>query len=244
MLDFHVRSTPGRDRLLATMDTHGVTRAVVSAGGMVDPVRLSEQIVFGGQVDVDPTNDEVLDLCGGTDGRLLPCYFADPNNPDGYAAAAEDFRSVEVSPAVHGVGLDDPRTEALVETAGGAGHPVYVVCIGRTGSTVRDLVTLAERHPTTQFVLGHCGFIGIDFYAVAAAASVPNIVAELSGCYTAVARMAVGRLGADRVVFASEFPVSDIGVELAKCQALGLDDDQLRRVTSATGARLLGEDTS
>jgi uncharacterized protein len=243
MLDFHARSTPGRDRLLAELDRYGVSRAAVCAGGMVDPFRLAEQIVCGGHVEVDPDNDAVLELCAGSDGRLVPFYFANPHQgPDRYAAAAADFRGVELSPAVHGVGFDDPRTAALVEVAAAARHPVYVVCIGRAGSTVHELVGLAQRYPEVSFVLGHCGFIGIDFHAVATVGPEPNIFAELSGCYTAVARVALTRLGPDRVVFGSEYPVQDIGVELAKCRALGLTDDQWRRVTWSTGSRLLGED--
>ncbi|MBF9134463.1 amidohydrolase family protein [Plantactinospora sp. S1510] len=248
--DFHLRIGPvpedpsvAADRLLGEMDRHGITRGVACAGGLIDPVRLARQIVFGGHLETDADNERVLAVSARSGGRLTPFYFANPHRqPRRYLDAAPSYRGLEISPAVHGVGLDDPRTVALVEVAAQAGHPVYVVCLGRPGATVGDLVTLAGKFPEARFVLGHCGFIGIDFHAVATIAETGNIFAETSGCYTSVARVAVQRLGADRVVFGSEYPAQDFGVELAKCRALALTDDELHRVTWASAVRLLRED--
>jgi predicted TIM-barrel fold metal-dependent hydrolase len=246
VLDFHVRLVPrsgARERLLAALDDCGLERAVVCAGGTIDLDRLSRQLVTGGHVETDADNDAVLAACEGTDGRLVPFFFANPHRaPASYRARAVEFRGLEVSPAVHGVGLADPSVAALVDVAAAFGHPVYVVCLARPGAGVADLVALARRFPQVNFVLGHSGIGNIDFYALVLIEDEPNIFLETSGGYTCVAEAALRRLGADRVLFGSEYPLQHPAVELAKFQALRVPPEQWRRVAWDNAHRLLGED--
>jgi predicted TIM-barrel fold metal-dependent hydrolase len=134
-MDFHARlpTRPGAaGRLLATMDEHGIDRAVVTIGGVIDPDLLSEQVIRGGHVETDADNDALLAACEGSEGRLLPFFFANPHaDPYDYGARAAKFRGMEISPAVHGVALTDRRTAALVAVAAEFAHPVYIVCLGR-----------------------------------------------------------------------------------------------------------------
>src|SRR5262249_46834870 len=142
----------------------------------------------------------------------------------------------------YGIGFDDPRTVALVEIASGAGHPVYTVCAARPGTRAVDLVALARRFPALPFVFGHCGLIPIDANGLATIAPQPHIVAETPGYYTLIARVAVGRLGPDRVLFGTEYPVQDPDVELVKLAALGLDAATYAKVAWRNAHRLLGEE--
>jgi predicted TIM-barrel fold metal-dependent hydrolase len=246
VLDFHARLAPDRgaaDRLLSTMDTWGIARAVVSAGGVIDLDTLSRQVIEGGHVENDADNEQALVSCQRSGGRLVPFYFGNPHRgPDAYRSVAGEFRGLEVSPAVHGVGLVDAGTVALVEVAAEFGHPVYTVCLGRPGAGVGDLVALAQKFPDVTFVLGHCGFVGIDVYAVSRVAAQTNIVAETSGCYTGVARAAVQRLGVDRVVFGTEYPLQHPSVELAKLRALDLDPQAWQQIVWGNAHQLLGEE--
>ncbi|MFI9561164.1 amidohydrolase family protein [Nonomuraea endophytica] len=246
ILDFHMRLAPrvgARARLLSTLDECGLDRAVVCAGGTIDLDRLSCQLIEGGHVETDPDNDAVLAACGGTDGRLVPFYFANPHRAcDVYRDRAAGFRGLEISPAVHGIDLLDQSVTALVGVAESFGHSVYVVCLARQGAGVADLVTLARRFPAVNFVLGHSGIGNIDFYALALIADEPNILLETSGGYTCVAEAALRRLGADRVVFGSEYPLQHPAVELAKFQAIGTTPDQWRLVAWDNAHRLLGEE--
>ncbi|PJE95957.1 hydrolase [Streptomyces carminius] len=246
VLDFHVRLAPrpgAAERLLATLDECGLTRAVVCAGGTIDLDRLSRQLVEGGHVGTDADNDAVLDACAGTDGRLVPFFFANPHrSPEAYRARAAEFRGLEISPAVHGVGLTDPRVAGLVGVAAEYGHPVYVVCLARHGAGVADLVTLARRFPRVSFVLGHSGIGNIDFHALTLIRDEPNILLETSGGYTCVAEAAVSRLGAGRLVFGSEYPLQHPAVELAKFRVLSLPPGQWRQIAWDNAHRLLREE--
>jgi uncharacterized protein len=247
MFDFHARLGPGPDAagaLLAAMDGAGIERAAVSAGGLLDLDRLSTQIADGGRSDVAVDNGRTLALCEGTGGRLLPFFFADPcRDVAAYRAAGPGYRGLEISPAVHGFRLDDPAVATLVEIAAAARHPVYVVCLAHPGTRTSDLVALARRFPEVTFVYGHCGHTGLDASGLAAIAPCPNIVAETSGCYTAVAGLALRRLGAKRVLFGTEYPLQHPRVEIVKLAAVEMSPADRHLVMSANACRLLGEET-
>ncbi len=246
VFDFHVRLAPrpgAGERLLSTMDDCGLERAVVCAGGTIDLDRLARQLIEGGHIETDADNDAVLDLCSGTDGRLVPFFFANPHRSAGaYRDRAAEFRGLEVSPAVHGIGLNDPRFAELVSVAAEFDHPVYIVCIDRPGAGVADLVSVARAFRQVNFVLGHSGIGNIDFYALTLIRDEPNILLETSGGYTCVAEAPVSRLGAERVLFGSEYPLQHPSVELAKFQALRLPPEQWQQIAWDNAHRLLGEE--
>ncbi|SHN26579.1 amidohydrolase family protein [Actinacidiphila paucisporea] len=243
--DFHARLMPGPDaveRQLAAMDAAGITRSVVVAGGVISLDRMAEQIISGGHMEVEPDNERVRQLCEASDGRLRPCWFGNPHRgPKEYRAVAAGYAGLELAPAVHGVRLDDPRTRPWIEAAGEAGHSVYVVPIGRPGCGTADLATLAECFPEVVFVLGHCGFIGIDAHAVNTVAPLKNVYAETSGTYTIIARIAAERLGAERLLFGSDYPAQAYEVEIAKLRALRLTPTEQQQVMWGNASRILGE---
>ena len=246
VFDFHVRLGPQPEapaRLLAALDAGGITRAAVCAGGVIELDRLSSQLVEGGHVATAADNDAVLAACAGSGGRLVPFYFANPYaGPRPYRRQAPLFRGLELSPAVYGTGFRDATTYALVRVAADAGHPVYTVCTGQRGARAADLVWLAGRFPTVPFVFGHCGFTGIDTNGINRIADHDNIIVETSGCWCVAVRRAVAQLGADRVVFGTEYPLQEPSVELAKLAALGLSTAVREKVAWRNAHRLLGEE--
>jgi uncharacterized protein len=240
LFDFHVRLAPGSaSRLLSTLDGHGVARAAVAAGGVIDLTRLSRQLVEGGHVTADADNAAVLAACGSSGGRLVPVWFGNPHRPASWYAAAEGFRGLEISPAVHGVALTDPRVADLVAVAARRRHSVYTVCLERPGCRVTDLVALATAFPAVRFVLGHTGVGNIDYWGIDVVAARPNIAVETSGGYSGVLRYALDRLGADRLLFGSEWPLQDPSVELAKYAAVAPTPEQWRRIAWENAESLL-----
>ncbi|WP_232212855.1 amidohydrolase family protein [Saccharomonospora saliphila] len=246
MFDFHARLPPKPDAaraLVSTMDRHGIGRAAVCAGGTVDPDSLSRWLIEGGHVETGADNDAVLAACAQAPGRLVPLYFANPHEPLArYRDRASRFRGVEVSPAVHGVTLTDERVRSLAETAGECRHPFYAVCLQRPGCGVAEFAELARALPGTTFVLGHLGIGNIDFHALNLVRGLGNVLVETSGGYSSVAGAAVRRLGAERVLFAAEYPLQDHAVELAKIAALGLSEAERDLVLYGNALRILGEE--
>jgi predicted TIM-barrel fold metal-dependent hydrolase len=246
VFDFHARLVPGGGRaLLTVMDEAGIDRAAVSAGGLIGLDELSTRITSGGRSEAAADNAAVAGECDRSRGRLVPFYFADPRRDvDAYRKEAEAFRGLEISPAVHGFRLDEQAVAELVTIAAAARHPVYVVTTGRPGCRPVDLARLASEFPRATFVWGHCGHTGLEIAGLAALAPAPNVVAELSGCLTVTARIAIERFGAGRVVFGTEYPLQHPAVELVKCAALGLGPADRERLLWTTACRLLGEDTT
>ncbi|MBO0869505.1 MAG: amidohydrolase family protein [Micromonosporaceae bacterium] len=246
IFDVHARLAPGpraAARLVDAFDRCGIGQAALAAGGILRPEVLSRQIVDGTYTTADPDNDAVLAICAGSAGRFLPWYFANPHRPVAeYRDRAAQFRALEISPAVHGVPLTDPRVAAMVEVAAAAGHPVYVACLVRAGCDVADLVRLANSYLTTTFVLGHAGATTLDYRAVELIAPHPNVLFEASGGYTGVLRAALDQLGAGRVLFGSEYPIQHIEVELTKFDVLGLAEDDWAQVAWHNARRILGEE--
>ena len=246
VFDFHARLTPGEaepGRLLAVMDAAGIGRAAVSAGGLLSLDRLATQLNDGGRAEVAADNEGVRAACERSAGRLLPFFFADPvRDVAAYRKHAFDFRGLEISPAVHGGRLDDPAVAELAGIAEPAGHPVYVVTVAQPGARPDDLLRLAVRFPRVTFVWGHCGHTGLDIAGLATVAAAPNILAEISGCLTVTARLAVTRLGARRVLFGTEYPLQQPEVELCKVDALGLGPSDRQAVLGANARRVLGEE--
>ncbi|HEX5402459.1 MAG TPA: amidohydrolase family protein [Pseudonocardiaceae bacterium] len=244
VFDFHARLAPrpgAVDGLVAMLDSCGLDRAALAAGGTIELSTLSRQLVDGGHVETDADNDAVLAACAGSDGRFVPFFFANPHRPvDWYAKRAAEFVGLEISPAVHGVPLTDDRTAELVAVAASVGHPVYVVCLIRPGSGVADLVRLATHHPDATFVLGHSGTGNIDFHAVDLIAGHANILLETSGGYTTVLRAALRQLGSERLLFGSEYPLQHPNVELVKFDAVSVTPADWERIAWRNAHRLLG----
>lgn len=245
IFDFHARFVPrpdARDELLDVMDTWGIERAVISSGGVIDPDTLARQVMVGGFVTDDADNEAVRAASEDSHGRLVPFFFGNPHREGShYRERAHGFSGLELSPAVHGVPLTDERNLALVRVAAEFGHAVYVVCLGSSGFDADELVALAETFPEVDFVLGHCGFVGVDLYSLDRIRPCANILAEMSGCYTKIAATAVRRLGARRVLFGTEYPLQHPEVELAKLRALDLEEGDLDRVVWTNAHRLIGE---
>ncbi|MBM2616008.1 amidohydrolase family protein [Actinoplanes sp. LDG1-06] len=248
VVDFHARIKPGDaepGRLLAVMDAAGIDRAAVCAGGLLPLDRLARQLDDGGRTEAAADNEGVLRACERSAGRLLPFYFADPvRDVEAYGKHAFDFRGLEISPAVHGGRLDDPAVAELVAIAESARHPVYVVTVAQPGARPADLVRLAARFPRVTFVWGHCGHTGLDIAGLHTVEGRPNVLAEISGCLTVTARLAVTRLGAARVLFGTEYPLQAPEVELCKVAALGLGPSDREAVLGANACRVLGWEAS
>jgi predicted TIM-barrel fold metal-dependent hydrolase len=246
IIDFHARLAPvdaEPRRLLGMMDRFGIARAIVSAGGVLAPLHLSQQLIDGTHVENDPDNAFVLQAARTAEARLIPFWFGNTRRQSAdYLDQAADFRGLELSPAVHGVALTDDRTRHWVSAAQQAGHPVYLTCLSRPGSGVADLVKLVAEFPTTDFVLGHGGVGDLDLYGVHLIEPAANIWFESSGGYSCVLAEAIRTLGAHRVLFGTEYPLQHPSVELAKLSSLDLDATAVELITRRNACRLLGEE--
>ncbi len=240
LIDFHAHLEPtaaARERLLASMASNGVSQSVVVAGRVMSPKELSRNVTegFGGNYPVP--NRAVLDTCAPTLGRLLPFYFANPfESPDEYRAIGHRFYGLKFAPIVHGVPLNDSRNQRYIDESKAFGHSLYLHLLARPGFDTPALVQLVEANPSVSIVLGHAGLGTLDFCSIDAIAPFPNAHLETSGGFSAVIRYALEKLGPDRVVFGSEYPIQEPAVEILKARLTGISE----KTSNANAKRLLG----
>ncbi|MEU6309698.1 amidohydrolase family protein [Streptomyces sp. NPDC047014] len=228
--------------LLATMAAEHIAAAFLVAGGVVPPAELSHTLVTGGPGrDVDADNEALLTAVAGEDALAVFC-FVNPHRAAGEADArlADRCAGIKLAPGVHGIGHLDPRTQSYVDLAAERRLPVYSHCVGTGALSVEQYARLARRNPGVTFILGHAGRGNFDLDAAQEIRATENVLFETSGGFDYVVKDAVQTLGAERVVFGSEFPLQHPRVELTKL-ALAVPEPDLpavlggniRRVTAA-----------
>jgi hypothetical protein len=132
------------------------------------------------------------------------------------------------------------QTLALLRRAGELRVPVLFHCGDEPMTTPYAIALAAAACPDTTIVLGHMGGYHHVDEAIAVAEAHPNIVLETSAMpYPRRIAEAVARIGAGRVLFASDGPGCRPRLELEKVRQAGLTPDDQRRVLHDNIAALL-----
>lgn len=240
VIDAHVRIGAGRDAslsatdLLVAMDRIGVDRALVSPPERCLAVEHREGNAF------------VARAARESDGRLLPYAVASPwrgaKALDELARAADDGAcALALDPAVQGFDLLDGQVDPLVEVAIERGWPIYV----RTGTPSQalplQLAELAVRHPQGRFLMGKSGATDFWIDARPALERAPNLYADTAHCPwdVVLAGIAAAPIGAGRIVFSTDQPVTDPRIERSRIDAWPIDEQERSAVLGATLSRLL-----
>jgi len=166
-------------------------------------------------------NDELYHLSQELPDVLYP--FCTVNPRDGREAVAELRRCMEdlgmlgikfhpwlqAFPPVH------EGMTAIVEEAVGLGAPMIFHDGTPPYSAPLQIAYLAERFPEGAFILGHTGLHDMWIEALRAAERYPNIYLCTAGATLQAVRQAIAQVGAERVMFGTDFPVlADAGVKL------------------------------
>lgn len=173
-------------------------------------------------------------------------------------AVAEDLEYARTNrSAIHGIKLhpscdkirvNDPRTEPILHFARDEGLPVMVHC-GRWQkmSSYRYALEMAAKYPGIRFVLSHMGGdtaeLEIATMESIAGAGLKNVLLGIEGVreYWAVQK-AVDDLGADRVLFGSDFPLGHPLMYMGVVNALRLEPEQKDLIMGGNALRLVGEE--
>jgi predicted TIM-barrel fold metal-dependent hydrolase len=221
--------------MVRVMDRCGVSLAVLSSH-------------LGLQQDAAGGNRATARAVAAHPGRLLGYLTVNPwHDPEAELAGWADdprFVGIKLHPDLHGYPLTGSRYEPVWAHAASSGKPV--LCHTWYGSPYDDpahVAQVAERHPGVVLVAGHAGGPepGIDI-SIELAARVPNVVLETCGSFVTGAHIErmVGELGAERVVFGSDFPFIDLRVSLGRTVFARLGATERAAVLGGTAAALFG----
>ncbi len=200
-------------------------------------------------------NALVLELAS-QDPRVIPVISA-----AGETSPAESFpryaeqgaRGLKIHAAADGMAPDSPHFEAAIEAARGLGWPVllHTGCIhgplfkNPEYGNAEAFEPLFDRFPEVNFILSHMNLhqprIAMDL-----AERFPNVHLETSWQPMEVISEAVRRVGAERVLFGSDWPIGGQNVQVGlnriedclETGTLRLEDAQL--ILGGNAARLFG----
>lgn len=221
-----------------------------------DRMRIERVIVFMGYPWIyDPSpeevrrqNDQVLQAIEHSHGRALGFVYLNPKYTE--ESLDELDRCVRDGPMV-GVKLwvavrcREKYLDPIVRRAANLKAPVlqhtwYKITGNLPGeSTAADLAALAVRHPTASFVAAHAG--GDWELGIREIRSATNVTAEICGGdpTTGFVEMAVRELGAERVMYGSDFAGRSFASQLAKVLGADVSEKAKRLILAGNIKRML-----
>ena len=143
------------------------------------------------------------------------------------------------------VKADDTRLDPIMERAAKLRVPVlHHAWYKATGyafeeSTPAEIATLARRHPDVPIIMAHLG--GGGWRGVLDVKECPNVLVDTSGAQpqAGLVEFAVEQLGAERVVFGSDWPIRDFAVQRARIEGARVTAGAREAMLGGTVGRLL-----
>jgi uncharacterized protein len=129
---------------------------------------------------------------------------------------------------------------AIIKKAGELNIPTLFHCGDDSMSLPLQIARTAERCPDSKIILGHMGGIFHVDDAIKMAEKYENLYLETSAMpYPNKIREAVNRIGAERVVFASDGPPANPELELRKLKYANLTERENQLITGESIYQLL-----
>lgn len=221
------------ETILTAMDEAGIDRAVIMT--YTDLLGLNAEALEYTVAAVQQYPDRLYGYV-----RLHPWY------PEAMALLKDAWRLGLKGLKLHPVSTlahpGDSATVALIQSAGTFGFPVLFHCGDEPMTTPWEVAEAVRQCPDTPIILGHMGgYFHVD-EAIAVAERYPNVYLDTSAMpYPQKIAEAVMRVGASRVLFASDGPGCSPRLELFKIDRAGLSAADRELVLHANIMRLLEE---
>jgi len=237
--DLEVFGDGTKSGLLATMERAGVDRSITLGVANV-PAQIEPANRFAGSLD-----DERLIGFGSIHADADPGETLE-------SIAHHRLRGVKVHPIFQGYAIDDPGVLPVFDAFQETGTIVIMhVGAGSTPdvtarSTPDKLIGLVERFPRLKLVACHFGGYRLFDLVEETIAGLPVYVdtswpPSLALLDPGRVKRFVERHGPDKIVFASDWPMSEPTAEIAAVEALGLPDEQTEMILGGNMTRLLGD---
>lgn len=189
----------------------------------------------------------IAEACNGYPGRLYgfirlnPAYLEESKTLLTQAVTELGFRGLKLHPVSTNQHPAGAATIELIRLAGELGVPTLFHCGDEPMTTPLSIAPAAAACPESRIILGHMGgYFHVD-EAIEVAEHHPNIILETSAMpYPEKIRAAVERIGAERVIFGSDGPVSSPSLEVQKVTLADLGAEATSLVLGGNAAKLLG----
>jgi predicted TIM-barrel fold metal-dependent hydrolase len=194
-------------------------------------------------------NSNTLRAMSEQPGLFIGFCYLNPAHPASFIR--EETERCVVAGGMRGIKLwiavkaTDPRLDPVMERAGELGVPVLqhawykAVAEAANESTPAEVASLARRFPAVTVIMAHLG--GGRERGVLDVADCPNVLMDTSGSQpeAGMVEYAVRRLGPERVIFGSDWPVRDFGTQVGRVLGARLGPEERELVFRGNAARLL-----
>lgn len=207
------------------LDEAGVEKGVVVPGGMMDVREMTLYIMGEKESEEEIPNNVVYNAIKKYPERLKGYVCINPLEEDSaFATFEEGIKNgcvgVKLNPMSHKFAFSGEVLDVIAEECGKQNLPIYTHTLFNPGASTEKLGVFSQRHPETNFILGHMGFGPADVLAREFARDYPNFYLETSlGNYLNLT-IAVEKVGPDKLIFGSEFPMSTPDIELFQIRKL------------------------
>lgn len=208
--------------LIKDMDLYGIEKTGISSlSGTVN--RIQNDLVFEAHKEYPV--------------RILPYAFINPKAPNAHEEidlcfGDRGYFGAKFHPWKHGYFADNtPQLEEVLSHIEQYG--VHVQAFGGMSPLCTPYVWIryAKRHPNLRIVLTHMGCREFGYSVLQAVKDVNNIYLETSVIYeTDVLLNAKKYVGADRIVFGSDWPYKSTKCEIEKIYQMGFTEEELEKV--------------
>ncbi|WP_326636510.1 amidohydrolase family protein [Nonomuraea fuscirosea] len=224
----------GPEAMVGVMDRCGVSHAVISSHLAIQLDAAAGNAATAAAVDLAPDRFT---------GYLTVNPWQDPVGELEKWGGDERFGGIKLHPDLHDYPLTGPRYAPVWEFAQRNGCPVLTHTYD--GSAYNDLPMVdqvAADHPGVRILAGHAGATPLGFeHAIEVALRRPGVILEVCGSFNSgadISRM-VREVGADRVVYGSDFPFIDLRMSLGRVIFSDLAEQDRAAVLGGTMSRLL-----
>jgi hypothetical protein len=226
------------EELLRRMDAHGIARAVVSP---FTPPDLDLRRANAGIARAAAANDRLIG-CGRLDPRLGERAVAEVR-----ACREAGLRAIKVDPFEQAFQVNSDLVLPAFVACAEAEMPVLVVAGFPFASTPIQVGDLAVRVPSLKVLMLHGGQLAMHGLGIMdclnVARTVPNVWIETSGIPETGSGSLVEHLvlevSPERVVFGTNAPVNDPGMELERIRVAQVPEEAKRKILGPNLARIL-----
>ncbi len=197
-------------------------------------------------------NDKVLEFINRTTKRYWFFPWVNPASTDDLSYLRQRLSRIhgmKLHPSCDKIRVNDKRVVPYIEFARDQNLPVMIHC-GRWQemSSYKYAIEVAARYPECTFILSHMGGdtpeLEMATIEAVKSANLKNVFLGIEGVreYWAVEE-AISQLGADRVIFGSDFPLGHPKMYLALVEVLRISDGERSKILGENILRILGQVT-
>lgn len=223
--------------LLSQMKEAKIDKALVVAGGLID-VRLMSKYIDGTlkPKPVEPIIDYIEKLLEEYADSFYAFVTVDPHIGERAVEYVENaiknrpFKGLKMAPMCHNFSFEDSIVKELAVLCGDLNVPFYTHTTDHPVSSTYAFGNLVEEFPNTTFILGHMGCGPNDVQALEIVKKYKNLYLETSlGNYLGIKNV-IRAVGAERLIFGSEYPLSHPIVEMKKIELQDISDDEKDKI--------------